>query len=83
MKDWENAGLEEIVCYCNKVSKGDIIDAIADGAETVEQISAANKAGDGKDCATLNPSGKCCREDIQALLDIYLEAVKGVQGGCG
>lgn len=83
MKDWEKAGLEEVVCYCHTVTKGDIIDAIADGAETLEQVSASNNAGDGKDCATKNPSGKCCAVDIQAVLDIYVAAVKGVQEDCG
>lgn len=83
MKDWEKAGLEEVVCFCNNVTKGDIIDAIADGAETLEQVSTFNNAGNGADCAAKNPSGKCCRDDIQAILDIYVAAVKGVQGSCG
>ena len=83
MKDWEKAGLEEVVCYCSNVTKGDIIDAVAEGAETLEQVSTFNNAGSGTDCALKNPSGKCCREDIQAVLDIYVAAVKGVQEGCG
>jgi len=75
MKDWEKAGLEEVVCSCCNVTKGDVIEAIADGAETVEQVveKTRMKCEDG--------SAKECRENVQALLSTYLDAVKGMKCG--
>ena len=73
MKDWEKAGLEEVVCSCSNVTKGDVIDAITDGAETVEQVME-------------NTHMKCedvvaqeCKENVQAVIDTYLTAVKGMK----
>ena len=75
MKDWEKAGLEEVVCSCRNVTKGDVIDAIADGAETVEQVMEKTdmKCEDG--------SAHECAENVQAILDAYLAAVKGMECG--
>ena len=75
MKDWENAGLEEVVCSCGNVTKDDVIEAITDGAETVEQVmeKTSMKCED--------ESALECRENVQALLDTYLAAVKGMDCG--
>jgi len=75
MKDWENAGMEEVVCSCCKVTKGDVIDAIADGAETVEHVMemTAMKCED--------KSAQECKENVQALLDTYLAAIKKMECG--
>ena len=43
MKDWEKAPMDETVCYCNNVTKADIINAITKGARTIK-CSAAEAA---------------------------------------
>ena len=75
MRDWEKAGMEEIVCLCSKVTKDDVIEAIVEGAETVEQVveKTRMKCEDG--------SARDCRENVQALLDTYLAAAQGIESG--
>lgn len=75
MKDWEKAGLEEVVCACSNVTKGDVIEAIAEGAGTVEEVMEKT----GMKCE--GSSVKDCKDDVQGLLDIYLAAVQGMQCG--
>jgi len=59
----------QLVCYCRKVNRGRIIQAIADGASTLKQIQKATGAGTGKRCKELNPKGMCCIPDIAAILE--------------
>lgn len=75
MKDWEKAGMGEVACSCSNVTKGNVIDAITEGAETVEQVMKKThmKCEDG--------SSQECRENVQAILDTYLTAVKGMKCG--
>ena len=73
MRDWEKAGAEEIVCLCCKATKYDVLEAIADGAETVEQVMEKI----GMKCGAAQES----KENIQALLDTYLAAVKNLKSG--
>ena len=75
MKDWEKAEMEEVVCTCSKVTKGDVIDAIADGAETVEQVIVMT----GLKCE--DKSALECKDNVQALLDTYLAAIKKMECG--
>lgn len=57
---------EEIICGCNGVSKGTIVDAIKDGCGSVGEIKACTKA-----------SGSCggCKPLVQGLLDLYGDGV--------
>ena len=57
MKDWKAAPLEELVCGCGNVAKKGILDAIAAGARTVEEVSELSGACKGSDCARKNPRG--------------------------
>lgn len=70
---WLEKGAHETVCYCKNVSKMQVLSAITvEGAKSLEDIKRITGACTGKDCATMNPSGKCCSEDIQEILDLYL-----------
>lgn len=80
--DWKKAPASQTVCYCNNVNKEQIVRAISRGAETVEAVTSLTGAGKGSECATKNPSGRCCRPDIQALIDAYLPALKAIKSGC-
>jgi len=61
----------EIVCYCKKVSKGEIIKAIKNGAKDLDDIQKITSANTGNQCKTMNPKGRCCAGDIKILLDMY------------
>ncbi|HOV29423.1 MAG TPA: (2Fe-2S)-binding protein [Synergistales bacterium] len=80
--DWKRAPSSQTVCYCNNVKKDEIVRAIANGAETVEDVTRLTGAGKGTECSTKNPWGRCCCPDIQALIDATLPALKAIRSGC-
>ena len=61
----------EYICYCDKVTKGDIVAAVMGGAQTLEEVMAATGAMEHSDCANNNPSGKCCGSDILEVIKMY------------
>jgi bacterioferritin-associated ferredoxin len=75
MKDWKIAGLEEVVCSCCNVTKGDVIDAIDAGAKTIEQVMEKTHMKCEEGLAQES------RKNVQALLDTYLAAIKGMKCG--
>ena len=63
---------DQIVCYCDHVTKGQIIAAMEQGARTLKDIKAMTGACCSCRCAELNPSGKCCAQDIAKVMKDYL-----------
>ena len=59
-----NVVIGEYVCYCNHVSEQDIINAIENGADTVESVIKVTGAMKNSNCAVNNPKGTCCYSDI-------------------
>lgn len=59
---------DETVCYCAGVTRGAIVEAIADGAATLADIQQMTGAGIGSRCKELNPKGVCCHADIREIL---------------
>ncbi len=60
--------MRKTICYCKDISITEIDSAIGNGAKTLKDIKTQTGACTGNQCATLNPSGECCSEDIKALL---------------
>lgn len=60
--------MDEIICHCKQVTKSEIEKAISDGAKTMKDIQEITGACTGNQCKELNPSGKCCSTEINALL---------------
>jgi len=54
----------EVICYCNKVTKADVLYAIANGAETVDEIRFFTKSGFGE-CQ----GGYCSSKIFEILKD--------------
>lgn len=69
--DWSMAENESVVCYCRRVTKKQIVDAIEKGANSLEAISELSGAGSGNQCLQLNPLKRCCHSDIIQLLKLY------------
>lgn len=68
---------DEIICGCNGVSKGTIVNAVKDGCGTVGEIKACTKA-----------SGSCggCKPLVEGLLELYGDGTAGEpvkEGICG
>jgi NAD(P)H-nitrite reductase large subunit len=59
---------DKTVCYCINVSESTIVKAIKDGAASLRDIQQATGACTGNSCKELNPSGKCCSEDICSII---------------
>lgn len=57
------AGILSSVCGCHEVSLKTVLDAINDGANTVEKVGIATKAGTKEDCGR-------CQALIQNIIDI-------------
>lgn len=61
--------MDQVICYCKNVTKAEIEKAIRSGAKTLKDIQETTGACIGNHCKELNPSGKCCSDDIKAMLN--------------
>ena len=57
------------VCGCKKVSLEAVVNAVKNGADTVEKVGLVTGAGTGVDEATGEPCGKC-KGLIQNIIDL-------------
>lgn len=60
---------DQIICYCSHVTKGQIIEAVQNGARTLDDIRQATSACTLSNCKTMNPKKRCCSFDIKAILN--------------
>jgi bacterioferritin-associated ferredoxin len=61
--------MEEIICYCGKVTKSEIEAAIFKGARKLKDIQEATGACLGNQCKDVNPKGRCCSTEINLMLN--------------
>ena len=61
---------DDYICYCTKVDKKTIVDAIHTGATTLKAIKETTTACTGDECAALNPNKRCCSKEIKQLLKL-------------
>lgn len=61
----------EYICYCDKVTKGDIVSAVFGGAKTLKEVIVVTGAMKNPDCKKNNPKGICCGSDIIELIKEY------------
>ena len=59
---------DEMICYCKNVKRSQIVKAIKDGAKSLKDIQKMTKACTGNRCKEINPKGKCCIDDVKAIL---------------
>jgi len=62
----------DYICYCLEIDKKTIVDAIKNGAHTLQAIKEKTNACTGDACITLNPNKKCCSKEIKQLLKLEL-----------
>lgn len=58
----------KIMCYCSNVTKEQIIAAITNGAQTLDDIRKVTDACTIGRCKELSPRKRCCSSDILRLL---------------
>lgn len=63
---------DEIICYCSNVSKQQIIDAIHNGAKSLDDIRKMTSACTVGKCKELSPRKRCCSPDILDILKEYV-----------
>jgi NAD(P)H-nitrite reductase large subunit len=68
---------EEMICYCQNVSKKEIVAAIENGASSLADVQRITGAGTGSRCKELNPKGVCCHRDILDLLNNFNKKANG------
>ena len=61
---------DDLICYCTKVDKKTIVDAIKNGANSLKTIKEATTACTGDECAIVNPNKRCCSKEIKQLLKL-------------
>ena len=61
-----------MVCYCDHVTKGEILEAMEQGAKTLADTRRMTGACSSCKCKEMNPSGKCCSQDIALIIREYL-----------
>jgi len=59
---------DEIICYCSNVSKNKILEAIRNGAKSLQNIRDATGACTVGRCKELSPRKKCCSSEIIKLI---------------
>lgn len=62
---------QEMVCYCSNVTKGQITEALQQGAETLDDIRRMTGACTKGNCKELSPRGKCCSPVIMQIIKEY------------
>jgi NAD(P)H-nitrite reductase large subunit len=63
---------DEPVCWCGLVSKKRVIDAIRNGAATLDDIRKRTGACTIGRCKEFSPRGRCCSKELMALLADHL-----------
>ena len=62
---------DDLICFCIEVDKKTVLQAIRNGATTLEMIKKTTHACTGNECKAKNPTGKCCSPQIKKLIEIY------------
>lgn len=59
----------EIICYCSNVNREKILEAIANGAKSLQDIRNMTGACTLGKCKELSPTKKCCSANIIKILN--------------
>ena len=63
----------ELVCYCDNVTKGEIIAALEQGAKTLADVKKMTGACTSCKCEENNPKKRCCSQDIAEVMTEYMK----------
>jgi len=64
----------ETICYCNNITRKEITQTIKEtGLKTIPDIKKHLREKIVSNCAELNPTGKCCHESFNSVIQKVLE----------
>lgn len=67
----------DLICYCEQVTKGQIVEAIQKGARSVKDVvDATGACNSASRCEELNPKKRCCAVDIMEVIKLTLPCEK-------
>jgi NAD(P)H-nitrite reductase large subunit len=73
---------KKTICYCKDVCEREIVEAIHNGATTLEKIQETTGACTGNQCKKLNPSGHCCAIVILDIIERETGINPSLQHSC-
>ena len=81
---WRDARADTPVCTVTGTTKNMILNAMMEGAHSYEAMAKAVPLCEDNECASRNPSGRGCRENVEAIISIYLPVYEMMTegGGC-
>ncbi|GAM08336.1 BFD-like [2Fe-2S] binding domain protein [Geobacter sp. OR-1] len=68
------APMAETVCWCSNISKKSIIEAIQNGAVSIDDIRKMTGACTLGRCKEMSPRKRCCSKEIMQLLNSYISS---------
>ncbi len=57
-----------LICYCSGLTRGDIINAVRNGCDSLAAVRAFTKKTLTGQCLRKNPLGKCCHEVVLNII---------------
>lgn len=58
---YKDKSMDTYICYCSRLSRSDILKAVKNGAETIENVQKMTTKNRTGFCKSENPVGACCR----------------------
>jgi len=75
---FKEKGSPKPLCYCKQVTEEDVVQAIKDGARSVEDVERITGVGNGGYCIVTNPSGRCCRNFYVDTVKALIKEIAGI-----
>ncbi|ACZ19761.1 BFD domain protein (2Fe-2S)-binding domain protein [Thermanaerovibrio acidaminovorans DSM 6589] len=66
--DFKAGASPRYVCYCDRITREQVLEAIRNGAVTVDDVARMTGGMRGGRCGENNPKGRCCHGDVMALI---------------
>jgi len=74
---------EDIICYCRRVSRATVQQAIEKGAKSLEDIRWSTDACKDNQCEKKHPKGISCEEEVKQMIMEYHGHIEGPKCSCG
>lgn len=61
--------MDNIICYCSKISRSEINFAVNNGAKTINDVRNFLDKNITGNCKTAHPLGICCHKEFLSVID--------------
>lgn len=66
---FKDSSSEVPICYCSKLSRGEIFQAVKNGCKTIDDVQKYTNKNITGNCKHENPLGKCCRNVLISVIE--------------